>query len=186
MRHSCLQSLCVGILVLLGWLALGPTPQVIADEPVAIGGYAVSAQWRDDPAKVQQPNAVILVFSREELSTAAPEISELRFALVQGEARTLLTVATDAQGTLTASCTPTAVGPASVAVTGSLDGVDVAVSLPLPDVSPQTVVLPAIGVEALAVLGEAEDPGPNWVMIGGIGLAAAMLAMAVLLGRGRE
>ncbi len=186
MQRSSRPTRSAVIWIVVGLIALGSASQVAADEPIVIGAYTLAAHWREEPARVQQPNAVILVFTGEVPTDNNPDLTGLTFAVLQGDARTPLVVSTDEPGSLSAPFTPSRVGSAILEIAGTINGAEVAETLALADVAPVTVALPAIGVDTPASFGNAEAPGPDWVMIGGIAIAVAMLAAAILLGRAKS
>lgn len=181
MQTKNLLILGLGLLVAIGQA----TPYASAGEATVLGGYAISAHWRDDPARVQQGNAIILEFAVVDQSAAHLKPTDFDFVVIEDGARTVLAITVDENGVISAPFTPTKAGRASVVVSGSIDGIDESVALTLTDISPQMIALPAIGVEALGTPEGTDQPGLDWVMIAGIGLAALLMGAAVLLGRNR-
>lgn len=114
----------LGLLVAIGQA----TPYASAGETTVLGGYAITAHWRDDPVRVQRGNAIILEFTVVDQSAAHLKPTDFDFAVIEDGSRTALAITVDENGVISAPFTPTTAGRASVVVSGSIDGVEESVA----------------------------------------------------------
>lgn len=149
---------------------------LVSATPLAIAQSTLTARWLTEPARTGQANTILIVASDQ------TDLAGLTVAVVHDDQESALTVTADA-GQLSGAFTPPSVGAYSVHVTGSLKGKPIDDRLALTDVQDVTLSLPAIQVEAPEPIPNQTPPGPNWTLIGGIGLSVLLLIAAVVVSR---
>ena len=91
----------LGLLVAIGQA----TPYASAGETTVLGGYAITAHWRDDPVRVQRGNAIILEFTVVDQSAAHLKPTDFDFAVIEDGSRTALAITVDENGVISAPFT---------------------------------------------------------------------------------
>lgn len=175
-RDRSTRPALVGLIVTL-WLAL---VLPVLSQAATPAGPALTARWQTSPAIAGKANAVIVVpadgASQVDLSGVSASIVS-----VDGDEPLTLTVAAD--GAWSGAYTPAKAGAYALHMAGTVADDAIDLRLPLEDVRAVAVNLPAIQSGAPDGRQSEAPTGPDWVTIGGFGLAAVLLIAAVWLGR---
>ena len=134
MNHMKMQ-----ILLLLGVILISGVSSVFAHNTISVDKYSIEIGWQDEPPLVSQQNAITFEFTIDEgngVSSGVPNaFKDLTATIKSGSVEKQLDILSgERTGQYYAKIIPTQVGPLTVELKGTLNGVDVNEQVKVEDV----------------------------------------------------